>query len=196
MKKIFLILVLGMCLFCACTRRDNGYVIEGDINVDGQRLPFKSYVADKKWRTEYTNSKGVYTFLYNGKKFYSYGPNAKGALSFNFNENDIKQRNPINPILNWKNGGSVTTKIPDNMPFGNKVTSKRGQINGFDCMMINLSASRMACVSEKYGFAVYLRYVFSNGNSTVVNVRSVEPLRDRNAFKLPRGFKIVKAKGK
>ena len=63
-------------------------------------------------------------------------------------------------------------------------------------MMINLSASRMACVSEKYGLAVYLRYVFSNGNATVVNVRSVEPLRDRNAFKLPRGFKIVKAKGK
>lgn len=194
MKKYFWVLVIGICLLCACTKRGNEYVIEGDISVGGQNLPFKSYVSDKKWHTEYTNTKGVYTFLYNGKKFYTYGPNAKAAMNFNFNENDILQRNPINPILNWRNGGSVTTRIPDGISAGSKVSSKRSSMNGFDCMMIDLSKSRTVCVSEKYGFAVYLRYVFANGSQTVLNVKSVEPLCDKNAFKLPRGFKIYTMK--
>jgi len=196
MRRGFLVLVLTICLIFVCTKKEKGYVIEGEISVEGQKLPFKSYVLDKKWRTEYTNTKGAYTFLYNGKKFYSYGPNAKAALSFNFNENDILQRNPVNPILNWRDGGSVTTKIPDGISQGNRVSSKRIKVNGFDCVMISLSKSRAACVSEEYGFAVYMRYILPSGRASVISVKSVEPLKDKNAFKLPRGFKVYTMKAK
>ena len=171
----------AIILLIMCLKNDKGYVIEGDMIVGGEKMPFKSYVADKKWRTEYLSAKGAYTFLYNGKKFYSYSSDSKNAKSFNFSENDIQQRNPINPLLNWRDGGSVTTRIPNGISVNQRVTSKRTNINGFDCVLINLSSSRTACVSEEYGFAVYLKH-----NNSVLSVNSVEPLKDRNIFKLQR----------
>ncbi len=188
MKRYFLILA-AIIMLILYFRSDKGYVIEGDMIVGGEKLPFKSYFADKKWRTEYINSKGGYTFLYNGKKFYSYSSDSKSVKSFNFNENDIQQRNPINPLLNWRNGGSVTTRIPNGVSVNQKVTSKRTNINGFDCILINLSSSRTACVSEEYGFAVYLKH-----NQSVLSVNSIEPLKDRNVFKLTRRIKNCESK--
>lgn len=193
MKKRFFVLVLTIFLIFVFTKRDSGYVIEGNISVDGQNLPFKSYIHDKKWCTEYTVAQKVkYTFLYNGKGFYSYNSKNKLVSGYNFNENEILQRNPINPILNWKNGGSMTTKIPESNLGVTKISTKRTKVNGFDCMMINLSKSRTACVSEEYGFAVYLRYVFPNGTASIVSVENIEPLKNNSVFKVPRDFKRSK----
>ena len=69
----------AIILLIMCLKNDKGYVIEGDMIVGGEKMPFKSYVADKKWRTEYLSAKGAYTFLYNGKKFYSYSSDSKNS---------------------------------------------------------------------------------------------------------------------
>lgn len=189
MKK-FLIIFFSAILLCGCTKQEQGLSIQGKIETNGQTVPFTSYISGSKWRTEYTKIKGVYTVLYDGNKLYAFGPNAQAALTANIDKNEISSYNPINPILDWENGGTSIMNISKKTYSINQKTLKNTNINGYDCQMKQYAYSRKACINKDYNIATFLTQISDDGLNRKIAVDEIGHFESNEAFKLPRGLKV------
>ena len=132
----------------------------------------KTYIKGKLWKTENSAIKNrLYTsgLIFDGENIYSYSKNSSDAVPIELGQNkkdDIASHAFVNPSLllyYWKEFGS--------MSLGRK-TKK----NDFECHMVRYGKNGKdgeACISDKYGIAVYLKTSFPPYNEVRLNVTKI-----------------------
>ena len=161
------------------------YTLEVSQTIPKYDLKYKSYVKDDKWVTEVSKDNGISNFVTlvsSGKDLCYYSKNSDFAILLPVekllidktreNKSDkIWMLNPIAHLFYWHDGRGIfdslnliandvdtNRKKYDVGTSQAKISKNLTKINGFDCRMINFGNSefgREACISEKYGIAVY-----------------------------------------
>ena len=153
------------------------YTIEAKQNVDGTELYYKTYLKGEKWKSEFSMNGGssyVGAVLYDGTDLLSYSQGSPYALKNpmldmlkDMDSETVKaainSQNPTGPLFYWREGLALAALLPaeeDNS--GAQFENQKSNMNGFDCRLIKFDDSREACVSDKYGIAVYHKLVAPN----------------------------------
>lgn len=230
MKKLALLL-LPVLLLSGCTknyktveeyesemqavRKANSYIVEIKQQTPMAELYYKSYVKGDKWKTELSMNNGasyMTTVLYDGVDLLSYSSGTpyavvNPAMEMVDDEDPeykvalINSQNPVNPIFHWYDDFSFVsnlTSAPNKGVFEDNKANK----NGFDCRMIKFSEDREACVSDKYGIAVYYKIKFEDPRKpgeiqeTIFNLVKIEESEILDSeFELPQGVKKMSLEG-
>ena len=153
------------------------YTIEAKQNVDGTELYYKTYLKGEKWKSEFSMNGGssyMAAILYDGTDLLSYSQGSPYALKNpmldmlkDMDSETVKaainSQNPTGPLFYWREGLALAALLPaeeDNS--GAQFENQKSNMNGFDCRLIKFDDSREACVSDKYGIAVYHKLVAPN----------------------------------
>ena len=147
------------------------YTIEAKQNVDGTELYYKTYLKGEKWKSEFSMNGGssyVGAVLYDGTDLLSYSSGSPYALKnpmLDMVKKDmdsetlkavINTQNPTGSLFYWREGLALASMLPaDDKGSSGQFENQKAKMNGFDCRMIKFDDSREACVSDKYGIAVY-----------------------------------------
>ena len=222
MKKFALsALLIGVFMFTGCTKnyktfeeysdameevRDKlgDYTVETVISTPEADINCRTYKKGEKWKTETSKNNGkTYSdgILYDGKEVYSFSTVNKMAMSIPFkqmlskegaNEDNIEMvMKVINPtgILFYWDLDDLGNKGGDNNSISlGKITAK----NDFKCRMISYKAGGEACISDKYGIAVYLKINTPEKGDIEYNVKTIlnNSLNDSD-LDLPEGVKKI-----
>ena len=153
------------------------YTIEAKQNVDGTELYYKTYLKGEKGKSEFSMNGGssyMAAILYDGTDLLSYSQGSPYALKNpmldmlkDMDSETVKaainSQNPTGPLFYWREGLALAALLPaeeDNS--GAQFENQKSNMNGFDCRLIKFDDSREACVSDKYGIAVYHKLVAPN----------------------------------
>lgn len=210
MRKISLLLILLICFSSACTKQYknvdeyssdmkkvrqnlNNYTIIGNIDTLGNVILFKTFIKDNKWKTISSLKDGYkFTYLYDGKDVYLYINDkilVKNPINPYAKQNKISTingQNPTNPIIDWD---FDEFKQPNDEPY----KFKNNQIiNGYKCRLV-YTTDYEACISDKYGIAVYANSSLKNQeikyNVTKISNNTVPS----EEFIVPTGLKTISA---
>ena len=159
----------------------------------------KSFFKDNKWRADQSMNGGrtyFRTVLYDGTDIVSYTNNTKFAtlISTPKNEEELNLMTSVNNIaaklLDWNNPTCLCSAQNIKPEFVNEKDNK----NGFPCRLIKYGNDYEACISDKLGFAVYVKSRFAGleDKETVYNLVSVETdtVQDAEVL-LPEGLKKI-----
>ena len=224
MKKINLaaLLILSTFLISGCTKnyatvseysnamniiknKNTSYVIEAKQSINNSDIYYRTYVKGDKWKTEGSlnggNSYGE-TILYDGIDLLTYTAGSKYAIVNPMMEvyrNDtqkerilaINSANPLNVLINWQDNYNMFSGLKKTNPEFINQNDKR---NGFSCRMIKLEENREACISDKYGIAVYqkmkIKSLRGKEQEIITNLVKIEIKDNPNStFDLPQGVK-------
>ena len=161
----------------AVTAKIPAYTIEAKQNVNGAELYYKTFVKGDKWKSEISMNGGssyMAAILYDGTDLLSYSQGSPYALKNpmldmlkDMDSETVKaainSQNPTGPLFYWREGLALAALLPaeeDNS--GAQFENQKSNMNGFDCRLIKFDDSREACVSDKYGIAVYHKLVAPN----------------------------------
>lgn len=217
MKKILVMsLLVSLCLLTGCSKKYDSVESYAEamkqvqqshksIKMEVQNLSWmadsyvKSFFKDGKWRADQSMNGGrtyFRTVLYDGKDIVSYTNNAKWAtlISTPKNEKDLEMMTSINNVasklLDWNNPNCLCSLQEIKPVFANEKDKR----NGFPCRLIKYGDNYEACVSDKLGFAVYVKSRFAGleDKETVYNLVSVETdtVQDAEVL-LPEGLKKI-----
>ena len=221
MKRISLMLLVPLLfMLTGCTKKyktfneyydamkklksaNNSYIIETKQSAGNNEVYYRTYVKGLKWKTESSLNGGnsyADTILYDGTDVLTYTPGSPDAIVNPFVEilDDesknmaINAINPTNVLINWKDLYSMMLGNQDssNPEIIENNTSK----NGFKCRLIKLDNEREACVSDKYGIAVYHKMngktLRGKTQTIITNLVKIE-IKDipNSTFDLPPGVK-------
>lgn len=219
MKKILCLgLVISICLLTGCTKnyksvseyetamqtikkQHKAMTIEAKQIVGAMELYYKTQTKGNKWKTQISmNNGGSYmsTMLYNGDELLSYSQGSPYAvtnpiLDIMSNDNQeekdyaIKMQNPTNPLLNWQDGFGLLSlgTLGENTEFVNNKDNR----NSFDCRLIKLGDKEEACISDKYGIAVYHKITSEKGEMIIDLVKVETTDIPESEFELPQGVR-------
>ena len=223
MKKIYIISVL-FCIFIltGCTKNyktvgeysdamqaikngNSSYTIEAKQNVGDINFYYRSFIKGDKWKTETSMNGGasyMSTTQYDGTDLLTFTQGSPYAMinpvmdmikdeDSETKNITINYQNPVYPLFNWKNGFNIFSMPETETPvFLNNKDNK----NGFECRLIKFSNEREACISDKYGIAVYQNAVFDDvkrpgeKQETTINLVKIDTsdIPD-STFDLPKG---------
>lgn len=217
MKKVLCLCVMAsMCLLTGCTKnyktvaeyetamksvleQNKSLTIEATQNVGLIEMYYKTQVKGKKWKTKVSMNKGASyatAMLYDGNELLSYSQGSPYAVTNpaidmlknstpEVIESTINMQNPTNALINWQDGFGLYSigTIDDKSEFIDNKANK----NGFDCRLIKIGEDEEACVSDKYGIAVYHKIHTSKGD-VEINLAKVNTTDIADAeFELPNG---------
>lgn len=217
MKKILCLgLVASICLLTGCTKnyktvseyetamqtvkkQHQNLTIEAKQSVGAIDLYYKTQTKGNKWKTQISmNNGGSYmsTILFDGNDLLTYSQGSPYAVTNpvldmmsdddqETKEAAIRMQNPTSPLLNWQNGFGLLSMgtLSGNTEFVNNKDKK----NGFDCRLIKIGEQEEACVSDKYGFAVYHK-INSEKGDVIIDLVKVETTDiPESEFELPQG---------
>lgn len=185
------------------------YTIEAKHELQGASLYYKSYVKGNKWKTEMSLNGGnsyLSTILYDGTDLLSYtlgSPYAmkNPAIDVMGKEMDeeslrsvIDMQNPTSALFTWHDGYPIMAALPADAEPKAEFENQKANVNGFDCRMIKFGTDREACVSDKYGIAVYhklkLQEPKAGQDEISINLVKVDTSDIPDAtFELPDGVK-------
>lgn len=225
MKKIYFISALACLLvLTGCTKNyktvdeysnamkivkdgNSSYTIEAKQNIGNIELYYKSYIKGDKWKTETSMNGGrsyMFTTQYDGVDLLTYSQGSpyatiNPAMDMIKDEDSetksmtINSQNPVYPLFNWKNGFYIFSMMETETPvFLNNKDNK----NGFECRLIKFSDEREACISDKYGIAVYQKIIADDikhpgqKQKTTINLVKIDTSDiDDSTFELPSGVK-------
>ena len=154
------------------------YTVEVKQVANNGNLYFKTYIKGDKWKTEMSMNEGssyAAGMLYDGVDLLSYSQGSPYAvknpmLEIVKKEADsetlkaiINTQNPTGGLFYWRDGIALAAL---DEPIGDsknaEFTNQKAKMNGFDCRMIKFGDTREACVSDKYGIAVYHKLTTPN----------------------------------
>ena len=221
MKKIYFISALACLLvLTGCTKNyktvdeysnamkivkdgNSSYTIEAKQNIGNIELYYKSYIKGDKWKTETSMNGGssyMSTTQYDGVDLLTYSQGSPYAMinpamdmikdeDSETKSMTINSQNPVYPLLNWKNGFNIFSMTKTETPvFLNNKDNK----NGFECRLIKFSDEREACISDKYGIAVYQKIITDDikhpgqKQETTINLVKIDTSNiDDSTFELP-----------
>ena len=183
MKKILLSLCAVTMLLSGCSKKYNSvseytaamqtvknaancYTIE--FQQDNSKYKTKSYICKNKWKVEMSATNGEpyanKTLMFDGTDYtiQTYGSNFAVVIPQGDPE-EMELLNPAYYIVNWE---KLSTSTPT---FVNQQDNK----NGFDCRTISWSDGSEACISDKYGIAVYAKYNNIFNKSNIINISNI-----------------------
>lgn len=176
------------------------YTLEVSQTIPNYNLKYKSYVKDDKWVTEVSKDNGVSNFVTlvsSGKDLCYYSKDSEFAILLPVekllidktreNKSDkIWMLNPIANLFYWTDGRGIfdslnliandvdtNRKKYDVGTSQAKISKNLTKMNGFDCRMItfgNNEFGREACISEKYGIAVYSKLKTKNSKNNSIEI--------------------------
>ena len=221
MKKSILLLLLSVCFLTGCTKHYNSvleysadmekvrnkigdYTIEATMTGNNVNNYYKSVIKGEKWRVEESRDNGnTYNsvLLYDGKKIYAYSKNENYAIEMPIKEllkqsgidNEkteliMKVINPVGILVHW-NLDEISGSIDNAWDFG-----PNDRKNNFDCRMMTykLESGYEACVSDKYGIAVYAKVNTKKQGLVEINAKKIDntPVSEQEV-ELPSGMKVV-----
>ncbi len=159
------------------TAKIPAYTIEAKQNVNGAELYYKTFVKGDKWKSEISMNGGssyMAAILYDGTDLLSYSQGSPYALKNpmldmlkDMDSETVKaainSQNPTGPLFYWREGLALAALLPaEEDGSGAQFENQKSNMNGFDCRLIKFDDSREACVSDKYGIAVYHKLVAPN----------------------------------
>lgn len=213
MKKILTIFAV-MILLTGCTKNYNSvteyanamakvkagksYTIEMKLDVNNKISHVKSFVKNDKWACELSNNNGnTYDngLIKINDDIISTDKTNKLAIKM-FNTKKLGKVadfvNPAYTLINWDQNFQDETK-----PVKGEFTNNKAKMNNFDCRMIKFDDGREACISDKYGIAVYQRIDMPNPKTKQIeentfNVISIDTteLAD-STFEIPSDYKLM-----
>jgi len=216
MKKINLaiILILSAMLTSGCTKnyetvheymksldmkmKHPSYIIETKQSIGNKETNYRTYIMDEKWRTEKLSDDGnsyEKLFIYDGIDSLIYQAKSDVAI-LNYGVEDmemndevrlkkINETNPIDEIIHWGNGDKSINGINN---FNPVFINQNEERNGYKCRLIKIDEKKEACVSDRYGIAVYAKD--STKTTTVTNI--TKKYIPYSTFKVPEGVKKKK----
>ncbi len=217
MKKLLcLSLLFSICLFTGCTKnyktvaeyetamksvleQNKSLTFEATQNVGLIEMYYKTQIKGKKWKTETSMNKGVSyatTVLYDGNELLAYSQGSPYAVinpmldmledsTMEEAESLINTQNPTNALINWQDGFGLysTGSLGNETEFIDNKANK----NGFDCRLIKIGEDEEACVSDKYGIAVYHKVHTDKGDFEINLVKVDTTDVADTEFELPSG---------
>ena len=217
MKKIpCLIAILSFFLLTGCTKnyksvteyesaikaiKKPSLTIEASQKLGTVELYYKTQAKNDKWKTQTSMNNGnsyMTTVLYDGEEILTYSQGSPYAIKNPFMEtlsdadedtkiSAINMQNPTSPLLNWQNGFGVVGLglANDTSEFINNKDNR----NGFDCRLIKLGDNEEACISDKYGIAVYHKVKTEKGELEINLIKIDTTNLSESEFELPQGVK-------
>lgn len=192
----------------AVRNRFPAYTLDVSQTIPKYDLKYEAYIKDDKWATEVSKDNGVSNFvtlLSSGTDLCYYTKESDYALLLPVEKllidktrksksDKIWMLNPVANLFNWHDGRGLFDSLNliandvdinrKNYEVGTsqaKISRNLTTMNGFECRMINFGDNefgREACISEKYGIAVYskLRTRDSRNNpiELVTNVTKID----------------------
>lgn len=194
MKKCFIIAMFATILLTGCVKNSatvKTYKTVNDyekayMNVQkqyhamhfegnqGNDIKFSVYIKGNKWREKYTQ-------IINGKSYYfDIIKNDTGTyvLTHNGYKNAREMRTIIYPLLNWYNSNGIK-----GIGIKKSFLDNNANINGINCRKIQyrshishiklenepVDATIDACISDKYGVAVFYSVNFTNEKASQID---------------------------
>lgn len=201
MKKFCFVFILAcMFMLTGCTKnyktvseysadmtkvrqRLGDYTIEAVVTSRDADVYCKSRIKNNLWKTEVSHNGGktyIEGILYDGSRLYSYSNQeniameiplrqmfAKGGVKdAKMMDKTVKFMNPTGLVYNWD--AIEATNIDKLWTFG-----ERTKKNNYNCRMLTLSRGGEACISDKYGVAVYLKVSTPKKGDVEINVKKI-----------------------
>ena len=180
------------------------YTIEVKQGTSIAELYYKNTTKGNKWKTEMSMNGGksyMTTMLYDGSELLQYSANSPYAVSnpaLDASDDEetknsmLEMLNPVSPVFSWKDGYSMFAALSDSEQTA-EFTNNKANMNGFDCRMIKFGEDREACVSDKYGIAVYEKMKYEDprrGTEEITfNVVKIDTADvPDSSFELPKGI--------
>ncbi len=189
------------------------YTIEVKQNVNGRDLYYRTYLKGDKWKTEASIDGGnsyTATILYDGADLVAYPQGSPYAVKNpmiemikNKDKETVKAvidtQNHTSPLFYWREGwAAASLQTPGDNNSNAKFENQKANINGFDCRMIKFENSREACVSDKYGIAVYHKLSVpmpqkpGENLNVILNLVKIDTTDiPESTFELPSGMKKI-----
>lgn len=218
MKKSMIIsLLVSALILCGCAKKYDSVsdyatamnevrAKAGDLtfevsqNAEKKQNEMKCYLKGNKWNTVFAEG----GLMFDGSDVYAYSNKNMYAIKMPFKEMFEKAKNnpdapksldvlykfsnPVGPLVYWDE-----IFVTDNKHNAALVFAGNNEKNGFPCRMIKNSQNEEACISDKYGVAVYMKVVNPKNNDIVeTNVKSIKTGNiDEKDINLPEGMKKV-----
>ena len=193
----------------AIKESNSSYTIEAKQTMGSIEVYYRSFIKGNQWKTETSMNGGnsyMSTTQYDGTDLLTFAPGSayamiNPAMDIIKDEDSetrmmtINSQNPVYSLLNWRNNFSIFSMPETETPvFLNNKDSK----NGFECRLIKFSDEREACISDKYGMAVYQKMIIGDiknpeaKKEIILNVLKIDTSNiEDSTFELPNGVEKV-----
>ena len=214
-KRNMILTLFAVSLLCGCTKNyktvdeyysqmkkissaNSSYTLDLKTTQENKTVNTKVYSKSGKWKSVadlgVSNISKIY-YLYDGEKILSYDDNSKIAIEVPINklqdnqslkEKINKNDDPAFTFINWHESmeqiKSMTNPEDTSIP---KVPKEFVVKNGFDCRLIKYTDNIEACISDKYGIAVYERFKLDNKTAKMQNIEMTLDVTNINTDEIP-----------
>ena len=218
MKKLMIIsMLVSALILCGCAKKYDSVsdyatamnevrtktgdiTVEVSQNAEKKQSNMTCYLKGNKWNTIIEDG----GLMFDGNDVYAYSNKNMYAIKMPFKEMWEKNKNnpnapksldvlykfsnPVGPLIYWDE-----IFVTDDKHNSGLVFAGNDEKNGITCRMIKNSQNEEACISDKYGVAVYMKIVNPKNNDIVeTNVKSIKTgnIAEEN-INLPEGMKKV-----
>ncbi len=204
MNKFLVFAIAVVCLVSGCTKKydsveeyakdmkavqqaQKSYALEFE-TLSLSDMYYQSYTKKDLWKYSWSSNRGknyTFTVLNDGKNTVMYNAPSKWAT-------ETKMGNIASELFDWDKPNCFYGLGDNKFEFVNN----NAKMNGFDCRLIKYGDNYEACVNDKLGIAVYLKIMYKNAYSEIVEKTTnllkadTKELPD-STFVLPRDKQIV-----